>query len=53
MGEQDSDYKSSLIDLTKISLAQLTTLDDAAFEKSVRRLLRLCDNSGDRQWDNG
>lgn len=53
MGEPDSRRDSGLIDVSEMTLSQLRTLDDAALEESVGKLLRLCGCVGDRRWDLG
>ena len=51
MGEPDSRRDSALVDVSKMTLSQLRTLDDAALEESVGKLLRLFVCYGDRHWD--
>jgi hypothetical protein len=51
MGEPDSRHDSGLIDVSEMTLSQLRTLDDAALEESVGKLLRMCGCAGGRQWD--
>lgn len=51
MGEPGSRRDSGLIDVSQMTLSQLRTLDDAALEESVGKLLRMCACVGDRQWD--
>jgi hypothetical protein len=51
MGEPDSRRDAGLIDVSKMTLSQLRTLDDAALEESVGKLLRICGCVGDRHWD--
>ncbi len=50
MGELGADHESSLIDVTQMSLARLTNLDDQVFERFVDMHLRMLDSAGDRQW---
>jgi hypothetical protein len=51
MGEPGSRRDSRLIDVSQLTLPQLRTLDDAALEESVGKLLRTCACVGDRHWD--
>jgi FXSXX-COOH protein len=51
MDEPGSQSEFSLIDVTRVPLAQLRLLDDAVFDESVGRIVRMCDSIGDRRWD--
>jgi FXSXX-COOH protein len=44
MGDDDLDIESSLIDLSQIDLALLTTLHDSALAQSLRRVLLAAEN---------
>jgi hypothetical protein len=51
MGEPGSRRDSGLIDVSQMTLSQLRTLDDAALEESVGKLLCTCVCVGGRHWD--
>jgi FXSXX-COOH protein len=44
MGDDDLDIESSLIDLSRVDLATLTTLNDSALAHSLRRILLAAEN---------
>lgn len=51
MADLGRDLKSSLVDLTEMSLGDLAGLDDALVDGALDRLLPACGGVGGRLWE--